>query len=323
MSTSDKYSAAPDVTGDAIFACNSNNWAAILKHGVVGTQINFGTIWANNGTGKIGGWNIGFSDRYLYFKPGYESYLLAINPNGFAGVYRLWGSSSVTNLWFNNGSGYIGRWSIGSNDKYFAGFFDPLHQYQDILIISQPWAALLRFTGNQWQVVWNNQGSGYIGGWNINLADQFVIGDLDGDGKDEILAEATFGNYAAIIKYINGNMQAYWGNGGNNYIGSWLTNYQDKYLIGNIDNVGNRQKFFAANSSSNWASLQRFSGGGWAGVWANGGSGYFGGWQLGAGDRYLKYHSAYFQKEYILAITPNWCTMSWYISVTEEPIAID
>src|SRR5690606_32121228 len=51
-----------------------------------------------------------------------------------------------------------------------------------------------------WIHKWGNTGNRWIAGWYINTNDIYVIGDFDGDGKDELFCVNPNG-WAALIKF--------------------------------------------------------------------------------------------------------------------------
>ncbi|MBK7870553.1 MAG: hypothetical protein IPJ74_07665 [Saprospiraceae bacterium] len=68
---------------------------------------------------------------------------------------------------------------------------------------------MLKYDGSDWQGKWHNNGNRQFAGWNMNKGDQFIAGDFDQDGRDEILAIAQNG-WAKLLKYDGSDWQGKW-----------------------------------------------------------------------------------------------------------------
>ncbi len=85
-----------------------------------------------------------------------------------------------TRLWWNNYNSRIGPWHQGNrSDRLEAGDFDGDNKDEIIIYNSQldggyqtyKRAMLLKYSNNQWTALWDNNTSGWIGGWQIPFND--------------------------------------------------------------------------------------------------------------------------------------------------------
>ncbi len=133
------------------------------------TTYSWETEYYNNGNGKIEGWNIRSSDRfiagYYYYGSGTtatdEPLMIVIHPNDFYGVFNKVGHFSD----FRNYSS-IGGWQISSFDKYSSFVGNGNRLYLFAVNHSSYWAALIyNHPSAGWMMPWSNSGNDWIGGW--------------------------------------------------------------------------------------------------------------------------------------------------------------
>jgi hypothetical protein len=105
-----------------------------------------------------------------------------------------------------------------------------------------------------WQ--WGNEGNGKIALWDMNLGDQFIAGDFDNDGRDELLAIAQNG-WSHLMKFDGSNWQWVWGNDGGKTIDLWHMKPTDMCLSADFDGDGNTN--LLAISTNGWAHLLQMS----------------------------------------------------------------
>jgi hypothetical protein len=90
------------------------------------------------------------------------------------------------------------EWSVGSNDRGVSGRFtssDP-EDPDEIFLRNENEAALLTHSEAKWFV--EEYHDDWIGGWNLGTNDREYVGDLDGDGKDELYVRSD--NWAGVIE---------------------------------------------------------------------------------------------------------------------------
>jgi hypothetical protein len=121
---------------------------------------------------------------------------------------------------------------MSSSDGHTVADFDG-DGYDEILFWNpgSGWAAIQKFNSNNntWSTIWQNSGSGYIGGWQMNNGDKMVSGNFETSSSNiDVLAVSSWSN-AGILTYSNGSWITNWYNNGNQYIDNWGINSNDKY----------------------------------------------------------------------------------------------
>lgn len=103
-------------------------------------------------------------------------------------------------------------------------------------------------------------------GWGRNTADLFFVGDVDGDGKDEIILVDKNDGWIGVLTwtgtaltYVNGSAPPVKGPGAANPPGSgWRIGPADNILLADCDNDG-KNDVFLWNNNDLWVGLLRFT----------------------------------------------------------------
>jgi hypothetical protein len=249
------------------------------------TDPEFLYAWGNQGDGKIALWNLHASDRLLAgkFSGGPRTQLLAFADNGWSHLMR-WDGSSWQWIWGNGGANKIALWQMKPTDLFLAGDFDGDGRDEVIAIATNGWSHLMRWDGSAWQYMWGNNGANKIALWQMNVGDRYVVGDLNGDGRDEVLAIATNG-WSHLMRWDGSSWQWVWGNNGINKIALWNMHPDDRYIAGDFDGDGRDEVLVIGTNG--WSHLIRWDGSAWQYMWGNNGSNQIALWQMHATDRYL------------------------------------
>jgi hypothetical protein len=90
-------------------------------------------------------------------------------------------------------------WTVDSEDRALAGHFttSSANQGEELFMRNNDNAALLVHRQAQWMVA--RRHDDWIGGWNLGSGDRELVGDFDGDGRDEIYIRSN--EWAGIVEW--------------------------------------------------------------------------------------------------------------------------
>lgn len=210
--------------------------------------------------------------------------LFAANPNSSYKTLKLGNGPNYTWQVLNSSS-----MSFASNFAVLAGDFDG--DGRDEVFISNPgnYHQTMRFDvlTQQWQFI-NRHLRPQIGLWYTAADDKYLVGDFDGDGKDEILAINANG-YHHTIKLVNNKWQFQEGNG-NGLIASWIIGQPDQFVAGDFNSDG-KTDVLAINAQNGWSHVMTMNNNQWQYLSGNNGDGYLGDWQFTSSNVLLAQHS--------------------------------
>lgn len=110
-----------------------------------------------------------------------------------------------TNTWSNFGSGNINDHIVKPNDLVYTGDYDGGGD-EELLIVNNTGNAsdkmtLLKFVNANWTIIWTNTNYNYEHGMFAYRAN-LIVGDYDGDGKDELLGNMPLpSGWTTLFKY--------------------------------------------------------------------------------------------------------------------------
>lgn len=201
----------------------------------------------------------------------------------FVRVYRNT-NPEFLHHWDNGGDGKIASWNMNPDDRHIAGNFDGGGRTLVLAVAATNWAHMMRWDGVAWQYVWGNAGANKIALWQMKPDDSYVVGDFDGDGRDEILVTSSSG-WAHLMRWDGSDWQYVWGNNGNGQLAVWNLHAGDRLIAGDYDGSGGAE--LLAVAAAGWAHLMRWDGSDWQYVWGNDGSGAIGPWNIHGPDRFV------------------------------------
>jgi len=178
----------------------------------------------------IGGWNLGYADRFftatintdskddLYVRSGGWVGLVIANGSSFS---VPWGSGSPL-------GGPDGNWYFSERDSSMVSDYDNDGK-EDLFIQTQRYgqstkrAAMLRSKGTSLETTW--QTANWIGGWSLQPGDKRVAGEITGDGKDDLFVHN--GSYVGIHRSNGSSFSTLWTHAG--CLGGWCVSSGDQY----------------------------------------------------------------------------------------------
>jgi len=148
-----------------------------------------------------------------------------------------------------NGSHSIG-WTVKSQDRALAGRFTPEAEQsgEEIFIRDNDAAALLTHGEGQWHV--EMQHDDWIGDWNMGQGDRETVGDLDGDGMDEILLRSD--NWIGVAKWQRGRFRTTTVQ--HDWVDGWNLGRGDRELVADLDGDGAAEIYIRSNE---WAGVMK------------------------------------------------------------------
>ncbi|NVJ28346.1 MULTISPECIES: FG-GAP repeat domain-containing protein [Myxococcus] len=157
--------------------------------------------------------------------------------------------------------------------RHYIGDFDG-DGAEDILGVSASgWMTLFHYRNNDWAWGWSNYGSTSAGGGIYDYRNNLVIGDFDGDGKDEALGVS---GWVTMFHFDNGNWNWGWSTYGNTS-DQVFAHANGGYLVsGNFDSASTppTKDELVGVSASGWITMFRFNtaGTGWDWLWSTQGN---------------------------------------------------
>jgi hypothetical protein len=211
-----------------------------------------------------------FNPNLIYVSaPGYST--LKLNPSSLNIGNIILNKSNYINCWMkkysNNNSDEIAGWGITDNNRFYPGDFDGdgIDELLCVKEVNNGWITMLDYYEDTWHWTWSTYGSQTTGSNIYNYKENLLIGDFDGDGKDEIFGLNS--SSMKMFKYEDGNFVQKWFQPYSSNMPSSIWNYRDKIIIGdfdgdNIDEILCRYGVF---------NMIKYNGVNWISIWTNNG----------------------------------------------------
>ncbi len=255
----------------------------------------FHVVWRADD--QLGEWRFGPNDRFTVGDFNGDGRAdVFVRSDQWAGLFISDGAS-LSQVWItedpSTGGDWVGGWHLGASDRTWAGDFDGDGR-TDLFVRSPEWAVVLRSTGLGFETAWMSgdpaQDANWIGGWHLGAGDQHLVGDFDGDGRDDIFVHN--GGWAGLLLSNGAGFDEAWMTGdpgqNGNWVGGWHVGAGDRFVAGDFNGDGSTDLWV---HNGGWAAVWRSTGRGFEETWISGDPGTNGnwveGWHLGQNDRYV------------------------------------
>ena len=221
--------------------------------------------------------------------------ILVTSPWGI-GIMRLAGGTLRMAMMAPNGTRF-GEWLLNTADNHFGTAADYDGDGRDELLVTSPWGlGILELSGDKLNSSVMAQNGRRFGGWLLNTADNRFgpVGDLDGDGRAEIVVTSPWG--IGVLEQSGPTLGNPMLAPNGTRFGGWLLNTADNYLdmVADVDGDG-RDEIVV---TSPWGiGILELSGSTLANPMLAPNGTRFGGWllntadnQIGIGDQLLRLH---------------------------------
>ena len=260
---------------------------------------------APNGT-RFGDWLLSTADNAFPLLADVDgdgrAEIVVTSPWGL-GILKLNGTTLTSIVMAPNGTSF-GDWTLDTETDQIEVAADVDGDGAAELIVSGPTkVAVLRLQHGSFVTVATARTGDNLAGWTLDAArDRLgVAGDLDGDGRDEILVTST--NGLAVLEYSSGALRAAVVAPNGTRLGEWLLNTRDNRLNRVADLNGDGRAEVLATSPWGMGVL-RLDGGRLTSVAMAPNGSRFGGWLLNTADNDLEAGNG--QSYAVLVMHPQW-----------------
>jgi FG-GAP-like repeat len=245
---------------------------------------------AQNGT-RHGGWIINTADNQFlhaadFDRDGKEE-VLVTSPWGIS--ILKYANNNITPLMMEANGARFGGWLLNTGDNFFTLIGDFDGDKQTEIVVTSPWGlGILKFNGTTLTSIFMEPNATNLGGWVLDTStDKFeVVGDFDGDGRDEILVSNS--SKVGVLKLQGNSLTCLCiANTGDN-LGSWELDSKTNKMntVGDFDGDGKTEILV----TSDWGlGVLQLNGNALQSTVAVANGTRFGGWLLNTRDNRLNY----------------------------------
>ncbi len=188
---------------------------------------------APNGT-RFNGWLLNTSDNRFDLTADFDgdgkTEIFITSPWGI-GILKLSGNKLTAQMMAPNGTRF-GGWLLNTGDNRYGPVGDFDGDGKTEILVTSPWGiGIFKLSGNTFTVPMMAENGTRFGGWLLNTADNRfgLVGDVDGDGKDEIIISSPWG--IGILKLSGNTFTVPMMTPNGTRFGGWLLNTADNHLV--------------------------------------------------------------------------------------------
>ncbi len=194
-------------------------------------------VMAPNGT-RFEGWLLNTADNRFDLMADFDgdgrTEILVSSPWGM-GILKQSGNMLTAPMMAPNGTRF-GGWLLNTVDNRFGPVGDFDGDGRAEILVTSPWGiSIFKLSGNTMIVPTIAANGTRFGDWLLNTADNRFspIGDVDGDGRDEILVTSPWG--IGILKLSGNTLTAIMMAPNGTRFGGWLLNTADNHVVTTAD----------------------------------------------------------------------------------------
>jgi hypothetical protein len=198
--------------------------------------------------------NINVTDKLISgdFDGDGKSETMLIKPNNTHQTMKL--VQTASDLWswnvISQGNNSIAYWNTSWDDKFIVGDFNGNGRDEILAINPNGWHHTMAFNNGQWTMI-EGDGSGIIGGANIDWNDNYISEDFNGDGRDEVILINSYHSWSLRLGFSNNTWSAIDHNQGDDYIGNWKNENNDHIISGDFNGDG-QAELLQLNENNAW-----------------------------------------------------------------------
>ena len=240
--------------------------------------------WKNENNFSLLDWEFDIKDVILSadFTGNKQEELFIMNTSSKRSTMFSFEKSSWKEIYRNSKKKYIGKHRIQSSTSVFAIDYNGDGQDElGVIDFSAKRLIFMRLQKNTYDFVALNDFNFAGSGWVLQKSDQFIVGDFNGDAREEVLLFNT-----GLGKLLNFGGQDFEFNSVNGELKNWEFDESDQYLVGDFMGIG-RDQLFIINGESKHAKLFNFENSKWKLDYENESKKSIGSWVLNKDDIFL------------------------------------
>ena len=170
-------------------------------------------------------------------------------------------------------------WNLRSGDSFYPADID--NDGGDEVVIVSPdgkWIGVLDESGDGLAARWlvrdwvNPPGGSGASGWNLKQGDRFLVADIDGDHRQELIVVSPNGQWIGVLRESGGGLAAAWikndwvNHPGGSGASGWDLKQGDRFFVADID-ADDRDELIVVSPNGEWIGILREDNGGLSAGW--------------------------------------------------------